>query len=221
LGAAYASVRQFTNAVSVQQEAIVLLQDEKQKKDYTSRLELYQAGIPYRDSATLEQQARAFHDQGRLAEAEIVYQELLPVRRKLSADDPQLAATLAGLTQTLLAGQKFTEAEQPARECLTIREKQLPDDWLTFNARNLLGGSLLGQKKYAEAEPILLSSYEGMKQREGKIPSAGKARVKENLRRLVQLYEATGQSEKTVEWNRNLAAFDGAEAGKNTAAPKP
>jgi len=34
----------------------------------------------------------------------------------------------------------------------------------------MLGGSLLGQKKYAEAEPLLLSGYEGMKQREVKIP---------------------------------------------------
>ena len=50
--------------------------------------------------------------------------------------------------------------------------KALPDDWRTFNARSLLGGSLLGQKKYAEAEPLLLSGYEGMKQREDKISRA-------------------------------------------------
>ena len=51
-------------------------------------------------------------------------------------------------------------------------KSRIPDDWLTFNARSLLGGSLLGQKKYAEAEPLLLSGYEGMKQREDKIPAA-------------------------------------------------
>ena len=99
------------------------------------------------------------------------------MRRKLPADDPQLAAALAGLTQTLLAQKKFAEAEPPARECLTIREKKLPDDWRTFNARSMLGGSLLGQKKYAEAEPLLLSGYEGMKQREDKIPANGKVRL--------------------------------------------
>ncbi len=27
----------------------------------------------------------------------------------------------------------------------------------------MLGGALLGQKKYAEAEPLLLKGYEGMK----------------------------------------------------------
>jgi hypothetical protein len=42
-----------------------------------------------------------------------------------------------------------------------LREKQLPDDWRTFNSRSILGGTGLGQKKYADAEPFLLSGYEG------------------------------------------------------------
>jgi hypothetical protein len=29
-------------------------------------------------------------------------------------------------------------------------------DWQTFRAESLLGGSLAGQKKFAEAEPLLL-----------------------------------------------------------------
>jgi eukaryotic-like serine/threonine-protein kinase len=159
--------------------------------------------------------------QGKHPEAEAVYREALALRRKLPADDPQLAAVLAGLTSTLLAEQKFAEAEPPVRECLTIREKKLPDDWQTFNARRLLGASLLGQKKFAEAEPLLLSGYEGMKQREDKIPASSKRYVKETLQRVVQLYEATGQSQKAAEWNKKLAEFDQAEAGKKAAAAKP
>ena len=48
----------------------------------------------------------------------------------------------------------------------------------------MLGGALLGQKKYAEAEPLLLAGYEGMKQREAKIPPEGKVRLTEALERL-------------------------------------
>ena len=44
-----------------------------------------------------------------------------------------------------------------------------PDDWGTFYTRSMLGFSLLGQKKFVEAEPLLVSGYEGMKQREDKI----------------------------------------------------
>ena len=114
---------------------------------------------------------------------------------------------LAQRISALLADGKFAEAEPLARECLAIREKQIPDDWLTFNARSLLGGSLLGQKKYAEAEPLLLAGYEGMKQREDRIPAVGKPRLKETLQRLVQLYDATGRPDQAAEWKQKLAAL--------------
>ena len=85
-----------------------------------------------------------------------------------------------------------------ARECLEIREKKLPDDWRTFNARSILGSSLQGQKKFTEAGPLLLTGYEGMKQREDKIPIVGRPRLKEALQGLVQLYEVLGISGATA-----------------------
>jgi hypothetical protein len=51
LAAAYAETQQFDKAVAVQQEAIGLLQREAEKKDYASRLQLYQAKKPYRTQA--------------------------------------------------------------------------------------------------------------------------------------------------------------------------
>ena len=64
------------------------------------------------------------------------------------------------------------------RECLAIRVKKQPDAWSTFNTQSKLGGVLLGQKKYADAEPLLLQGYEGMKQREAKIPPLISARTR-------------------------------------------
>jgi hypothetical protein len=49
LAAAYAEAGEFTKAVSVQKEAIALLRDEKEKKDFASRLKLYESKTPYRD----------------------------------------------------------------------------------------------------------------------------------------------------------------------------
>jgi len=178
LAAAFAENGQFETAVAVQKEAIALLQGEEQKRDYNSRLRLYESGIPYRDAAPLAQHTRA-----------------------------------------LLADGKFAEAEPLARECLAMWEKQIPDDWLTFNARSLLAGSLLGQKKYAEAEPLLLSAYHGMKEREARIPSAGKIRLQETLQRLVQLYEATGRLDQAAEWKQKLAEFAKAGTDKKPAEP--
>ena len=138
------------------------------------------------------------------------------LRARLPADHPLLADALAEFTFALLGSGKFSEAEPTARECLAIYEKRLPDDWQTFNARSMLGGSLLGQKKYAEAEPLLLSGYEGLKQREDKIPldssplgafrspADSKPWLKEALRRLVRLYEDTGRPDQAAKWKKTL-----------------
>lgn len=49
LAAAYAEAGQFTNAVSLQQEAIALLHTESEITNYTSRLRLYELNTPYRE----------------------------------------------------------------------------------------------------------------------------------------------------------------------------
>lgn len=103
-----------------------------------------------------------------------------------------------------LAAGKPAEAEPLARECLAMREAIIPDDWRTFNARSVLGGCLLGQKKFTEAEPLLISGYEGMKRREDKIPPAGKVRPQQALQRLVQLYEETNRPDQAARWKQKL-----------------
>jgi hypothetical protein len=54
----------------------------------------------------------------------------------------------------------------------------------------LLGGALLGQKKYKEAELLLLSGYEGMKPWEATV-RVSKSTSQEALQRLVELCEET------------------------------
>jgi hypothetical protein len=81
----------------------------------------------------------------------------------------------------------------------------------TLDATALLGGALLGQKKYADAEPLLVKGYEGMKAREKTIPKAGKVRLIEAAERLVQLYEATVNAAGAERWRRELAERRAAE----------
>ena len=71
----------------------------------------------------------------------------------------------------------------------------------------MLGGSLLGQKKYDEAEPQLLAGYEGLKQREKTIPDQGKARLPEALERLARLDEATGKQDEAAKWRAERAKY--------------
>ena len=74
----------------------------------------------------------------------------------------------------------------------------------TFNTKSLLGGALPGQKKYADAEPLLRAGYEGMKQREKTIPPPGQVYLPEAIERLVQLYEATAKKDEDAKWRKEL-----------------
>jgi serine/threonine protein kinase/predicted negative regulator of RcsB-dependent stress response len=130
-------------------------------------------------------------------------------RKKDGPKSADTAGFLAMLGIRLLKLQKYKEAESILRECLTIREQLLPDNWVLFNTRSMLGGALLGQKKYAEAEPLLLQGYEGMKQRRSQIHTPGLARLPEAVERLVSLYEATNQAEKAKAWREKLPADKG------------
>ena len=49
---------------------------------------------------------------------------------------------------------------------------------------------------------MLLSGYEGMKQREAQLPAVGKARLSETLERLVQFYNAWGRNDETARWRQ-------------------
>ena len=73
---------------------------------------------------------------------------------------------------------------------------------------------LVGQKNYADAEPLLLESCQGLQQRRASLPPYLNAprRITEALERLVQLYDAWGKPAPAAEWKKKLAAFQ--EAAK-------
>jgi serine/threonine protein kinase/tetratricopeptide (TPR) repeat protein len=146
------------------------------------------------------------------AKALPLFQDFLERQRKRLGDNPALAELLAGVALKLLQAEESAAAEPILRECLAIREKHNPNAWNTFNTRSALGGSLLGQQKYAESEPLLLSGFEGMKQRETQIPLEAKVRLIEAMERLVRLYESTNDKDKAAEWRKKLdAARDAAK----------
>src|SRR5262249_26015412 len=138
-------------------------------------------GEAERAAAYLEY-ARLLSQVGRVVEARAHYDRAEPwLRKRLAAvkaasgpGSPRHAAELEPLGVSLLEREKWIDAEPVLRECLALREEQEPDAWTTFNARSMLGGALNGQQRHAEAEPLLVQGYEGMKQRAAEIPIEGK-----------------------------------------------
>jgi serine/threonine protein kinase len=136
--------------------------------------------------------------------AKLIHEQLADARTALPKESPQLAAELAQFGRILVQLEAYADAELLLRECLAIREKTQSDLWTTFNTQSMLGGALLGQKKYAEAEPLLLKGYGGMKQHEKTIPPQGEIRLPEAVERLAQLYEAIGKKDTAAKWHSEL-----------------
>ena len=85
----------------------------------------------------------------------------------------------------------------------------------------MLGGALLGQKKYADAEPLLLQGYEGIKKPVSNLPDwAKQTRRIEALERLVQLYDAWDRPEDAARWRAELVATKTLRKEEKKPSPK-
>jgi eukaryotic-like serine/threonine-protein kinase len=82
----------------------------------------------------------------------------------------------------------------------------------------MLGGALLGQKKYAAAEPLLLKGYEDMKNREKTIPPQGVTFIPEALGRLIELSTAAKRPDEAKKWRAERANYP--QANKLVAPEK-
>jgi len=140
---------------------------------------------------------------GQPENAEALWRELAESwSEEAGLNSSECAQQLASLGLNLLQQGKQAKAEPTLRECLTIREKKLPDDWLLFDTKSMLGGALVGQKKFQEAEPLVVEGYSGMKARAAQIPPAAQPRLADAIRRLVDLYTAWGKPDKTAKWRK-------------------
>jgi serine/threonine protein kinase/tetratricopeptide (TPR) repeat protein len=155
---------------------------------------------------------------GRIPEAIALHERTFAVRAsKLGSDHPYTLGSQSNLARAYFDAGSFSKAESVARQCLAIREKVQPENWITFSTRSQLGDTLLAQKRYAEAEPLILQGYEGMKSREAKIPVPQRKRLVEAAERVVKLYEAWGKPEKAADWRKKL----GLDATTPSAASRP
>jgi tetratricopeptide (TPR) repeat protein len=110
------------------------------------------------------------------------------------------------LAECMLRQNRFLEAEVVLRECLAVRTKKQADAWRTSDTRSMLGEVLCGLGKYAEAEPLLLAGYKGIKDRQTTKPPPPKARLADAGGRLLRFYEAVGRRTEADKLRKELAA---------------
>ncbi|MGA7931553.1 MAG: serine/threonine-protein kinase [Candidatus Sulfotelmatobacter sp.] len=125
-------------------------------------------------------------------------------RRALGSEDPDTMASAADLALAYVSQGKFAESEPLAREAVETYKKKEPDDWQRFRAESLLGASLAGQKKYPEAEPLLLEGYHGMLARKDRIGVPDRYHLQLAHQALIQLYKDWGKPQKAAEIAKEL-----------------
>ncbi len=149
--------------------------------------------------------ADAYRSLGKYAQAEALYASALEARRRaLGPEHPQTVNTLVAVGQIRLLEQKHDAAERVLREAFAGYEKAHLDGWERYQCQSLLGASLAGQKRWPEAEPLLLSGYDGLQQRQAAIPAESRSALKDAGERIVRLYSDWGKPEKAAEWTRRL-----------------
>jgi len=159
--------------------------------------------------------ALLYEKQKQFVKAEERLRESVRMREEKSGSDSiQAAAALTDLGVFLLEQKGYTNAEEILRKNLRIREEEQPDVWSTSNARSLLGASLLGQSRFADAEKLLLEGYSGLRQHEDQVPRDRKDRITKALERLIDLYNAWDKPAKAAEWKASFEALKKSAAGK-------
>jgi eukaryotic-like serine/threonine-protein kinase len=161
-------------------------------------------------------------EQGRVGQADALCEVALEVmRRKPGANPRANPRVITQMGAVRLAQRKYPEAEALLRESLPLVEKQWADAAFRFYVMSLLGASVSGQDKYAEAEPLLVQGFQGLQRRQANIPPYLNAtrRITESLERLVQLYDAWGKPTQAAEWRTKLAEFE--QGGKAAEKKSP
>jgi tetratricopeptide (TPR) repeat protein len=142
-----------------------------------------------------------YRSQGKYAEAEAFLNRELDVeRRVLGPAHPSTTGAMAALAEVQLQMAKFAGAETLAREALTNWEKTRPDSWRRYHSEALLGAILAGQRRYSEAEALLISGFQGLQQRGASVPADDRQVLRDAGEWAVSLYESWGKPESAAAW---------------------
>jgi tetratricopeptide (TPR) repeat protein len=151
---------------------------------------------------------------GRYDEAAAALQDALAIARpSLGSEHQRVAIYAINLASVQLSRNRPVEAERLLREALPIRARApgvVPsrrrttseDDWSIPTTKALLAASLVAERRYADAEGVLLESRRALD-----LESRPSARdVKATMSGLVALYEAWGKREQAVAYRALLAS---------------
>ena len=194
LGASYFDVGRVAEAIAMQEKNVTRYMATLGPEHPDTVIARYNLGAAYPKA-------------GRQGEAIAVLREVIPAAVKaFGPAHPNTVRITNRLGRLYEQAGRWADGESLYRELMAMFESGQPDHWGTFQARSVRGACLVGLKRFNEAEPLVVSGYEGMKAREAQLRPLERSSLADAAMRVVQLYEAWGKPEKAEEWRRKTGA---------------
>jgi tetratricopeptide (TPR) repeat protein len=153
-------------------------------------------------AATSSNLALVLRERGAYAEAHALWARALAMDRQLLGDHhPTLGFTLTYWGESLRRSGDSKTGETKLRDALAVFAKALPENhWRVAEAQSYLALCFVDQRRFPEAEKLLLSSYETL----AKQYVSSHPRVIGVVERTVALYDAWNRPQKAADWRGRL-----------------
>ncbi len=137
--------------------------------------------------------ANLYHETGKFGEAGSEFSKSLDLRRKvLAKGHPDFIQSLEKYGEFLVQQKEFTTAEKLLKEALEHSRMRFEgDDWHISQSQNALASCFMAERKFSQAESILLSSYSNLR-----IKNETHPETKKTLDLLNELYTLWERPEK-------------------------
>jgi WD40 repeat protein len=142
---------------------------------------------------------RVLQEKGEHARAAERFDEALILLRRHGGDDhPRVSITMTLASENLMVQARYLEAESLLRLALEKDGRNQPDTYHEFYTQYMLGKCLFAEKRFAEAEPLLVGGPTNMAQRP--TPSYYPT-LKESPRlKIAEFYDAWGKPDEAAKW---------------------
>jgi tetratricopeptide (TPR) repeat protein len=147
-------------------------------------------------ATTINNLALLLRDKGEYKEAEALSRRSLAMKLKIFGENnPNVGVSFNNLARVLQFEHDYPAAESEYRHAIEAYRNAFPaNHWEIATIESLLGSCLTEERRFQDAEPLLLKSYPIIKANFG--DSHNRTRVA--LRRIVDLYTAWGQPQKAA-----------------------
>jgi len=150
---------------------------------------------------------RAYRAAGRRTDAITCFERAFrDFSSKLGVAHDHTTTTAVFLAECLQESNRWTEAEGVCRQVLVERDRKTTEDYSACKLRYLLATALLGQERFADAEPILRQCHGTLQRNATRMPTGNAARLRaDTLTRLIEVAERLGQADAAESWRKELS----------------